>query len=495
MIRDGRRIDGRPWMVDLLRSNLMRFHLARAVIAVLVAAPLAAPLAAQARPAPSAAVRPFVAVDAQVVALTHVRLVDGTGAPARDDQTVIVRGTRIEAVGPSASTPVPRRARVLDLAGHTVIPGLVGLHEHTYFGGVGKTVQMNAGAYLYLAFGVTTAMTAGSQLAVQEVALKHSIDVGTMPGPRLLTGGPYIRGRGTGTDAFRGLDSPEAARSFVDMWAATGATWFKVLSGPADVLRWTLDAAHARGLHVSGHLCAVTFSDAAEMGIDVLQHGFITNSEYVPGKQPDVCPPDNQRAQADVDVESPAVRESIRRIVARGTPVVSTLGVYESFMPERALDPRAMEMLAPAARREVEANHAGLATSGFTVPQRLLTKMMRWERMFVDAGGLLGAGCDPWGTGFLPGFGDLRNYELLVQAGFTPEQAIQIMTLNGARILGEEARIGSVAAGKAADLVVIHGDPIATPSQIYEVTLVFRDGLGYDSARLREAARGKVGVF
>jgi hypothetical protein len=239
----------------------------------------------------------------------------------------------------------------------------------------------------------------------------------------------------------------------------------------------------------------VTFSEAAAMGIDALQHGFITNSEYVPGKQPDVCPPGNQRAQADVEVESPEVRESIRRIVAAGTPVVSTLGVYETFIPGRALDARALEMLAPDTRREVEANHAGLATSGFTVPERLLTKMMQWERAFVAAGGLLGAGCDPWGTGFLPGFGDLRNYELLVQAGFTAEQAIQVLTLNGARILGEESRIGSIAAGKAADLVVIRGNPVATPAQIYEVTLVFRDGVGYDSGRLREAARGKVGVF
>lgn len=247
---------------------------------------------------------------------------------------------------------------------------------------------------------------------------------------------------------------------------------------------------------MTGHLCAVTFGEAAEMGIDALQHGFITASEYVPGKQPDVCPRGNQLAQADVDVGSPAVQESIRRIAARGTPVVSTLGVYESFVPGRArLDPRALEMLAPATRREVEANHRGLESSGFTVPERLLRKMMEWERMFVAAGGLLGAGSDPWGTGFLPGFGNLRNYELLVEAGFTPEQAIQILTLNGARILGEEARIGSIAPGKAADLVVVRGDPLRAPSQVYEVTLVFRDGIGYDAARLREFARGKVGVY
>ena len=468
----------------------MRHTLASAVFATLAALPLAA----QQRPRVSPALRPFVAVDAPVVALTHVRLVDGTGAPARRNQTVVVRGGRIAAVGPSASTRVPRGARVLDLSGHTVIPGLVGLHEHTYFGGIRRTAPMYAGASLYLAMGVTTAMTAGSQLADQEVELKRLIDLGEMPGPRLLTGGPYLRGGSARTGPFRGVDSPQEAERVVGEWAGKGATWFKVLSGPSNPLQWVIDAAHRRGLHVSAHLCAVTFTEAAGMGIDALQHGFITNSEYVPGKQPDVCPPTNQRAQADVDVESPQVQESIRRIVASGTPSVSTLGVYESFIPGRPLDPRAMEMLAPETRREVEANHAALDTSSFSVPDRLLRKMMRWERDFVAAGGLLGAGCDPWGTGFLPGFGDLRNYELLVQAGFTPEQAIRIMTLNGARILHEEARVGSIAPGKAADLVVIRGDPVATPSQIYEVATVFRDGVGYDSGRLRAAARGKIGA-
>ena len=248
-----------------------------------------------------------------------------------------------------------------------------------------------------------------------------------MPGPRLHIAGPYIAAGTRRTGAFRGVDSPEEARRFVDEWAGKGATWFKVMSGPRDVLRWTIDAAHARGLRVTGHLCAVTFAEAAEMGIDALQHGFITDSEHVPGKQPDVCPRENQRAQADVDVASPAVQASIRRIVAGGTPVVSTLGVYESFVPGRArLDPRAMEMLAPAhAPRGGGGDHAQLAVASFNVPERLLMKMMRWERDFVAAGGLLGAGSDPWGTGFLPGFGNLRNYELLVEAGFTPEQAIR----------------------------------------------------------------------
>jgi enamidase len=216
-----------------------------------------------------------------------------------------------------------------------------------------------------------------------------------------------------------------------------GATWFKVQGDVTrDMLGAIIEAAHARGARVTGHLCSVTFTEAAALGIDALQHGFITNSDYVPGKEADRCPPENMRIQADVDVGSPAVQASIREIVSAGAAVV-TLAVYETFVPGRArLDSAAMEMLDPETRREVEANHAALADGGLTVPPRLLEKMMRWERDFVAAGGLLGAGSDPWGTGFLPGYGNMRNYELLREAGFTTGEAIRIMTLNGATIVG-----------------------------------------------------------
>jgi cytosine/adenosine deaminase-related metal-dependent hydrolase len=440
-------------------------------------------------------VAPFVSVDAPVVALTHVQLIDGTGSAARADQTVILRGDTIEAVGPSATTTPPAGARVLDLAGHTVIPGIVGLHEHTYFAGVRRLTPMNfSSPLLYLAYGVTTAMTAGSQLPYHELQLKRALEAGETPGPRLLIAGPYLQGPSR-NPMSRPVTTPEEARRVIGYWASEGATWVKFHgSVTRTVMGAGIEEAHARGLRVTGHLCAVTFTEAAALGIDLLQHGFITNSEYVPGKKPDICPPDNQKAQADVDVDSPAVQASIRAIVDRRTAVASTLAAYESFIPDRPLDPRGLEFLDPETRLEVEAIHAGLATADFNVPPRLLRKMMAWERAFVAAGGLLGAGVDPWGTGLLPGIGDLRNYELLVEAGFTPEQVVQIMTLNGARILGLDARVGSITPGKAADLAVIAGDPVRTPREGYNVVTVFKEGVGYDSARLRKAALGRVGL-
>jgi imidazolonepropionase-like amidohydrolase len=451
----------------------------------------------------SDAVRPFVSVDAAVVALTHIQLVDGTGAPAKADQTVILRNGTIDAVGASATTPVPPGAQELELPGHTVLPGQVALHEHTYFatidagsGGVERLTPMNrSGPLLYLAYGVTTAMTAGTPYPYQELNLKRAVDAGDIPGPRFLTTGIYLTGRSR-NPMFRSTTTPEEVRRVIAYWASEGATWIKFHTATTrELLKAGIEEAHARGLRVTGHLCAVTFTEASALGIDLLQHGLITNTEYVPNKEPDRCPPENQRAQADVDVSSPAVLQSIRTLVAARTPVASTLGAYETFIPGRlTLDARVLEPLEPEERKNVETVQKGLGGRDWALPPRMLTKMMEWERAFVAAGGLLGSGSDPWGTGNMPGVGNLRNYELLVEAGFTPEQATQIMTLNGARIIGEEQQLGSVTPGKTADLFVVEGDPVRTPADIYKVETVFRGGIGYDAARLRRAAAGLVGL-
>ena len=461
------------------------------LVALIVA--VVAPLAGQQRVAPYDL---FITVKGPLVALTHVRVVDGTGAAARPDQTVVLDGGKITAVGPFGTTRVPQAAQVLDLPNHTVIPGIVGLHEHTYFAGVQRVTQMtNSAPLAYLAYGVTTAMTAGSMLPYHELSLKRAVDARTIPGPRFLIAGPYLDGPASTNPMSLKVATPEAARRAVAYWAGEGATWVKFLGRVTrEVLQAGIQEAKSRGMRVTGHLCSVTFSEAAAMGIDLLQHGFITNSEYVPGKKPDECPAQNQRAQADVDVASPAVQASIRAIVQGRAAVASTLAVYETFVPGHRLDIDALQMLDEATRVEVQTANATLPSAEFTVSPQLLQKMMAWERAFVAAGGLLGAGVDPWGTGMLPGVGNLRNYELLVKAGFTAEQAVQIMTLNGARILGEEQRIGSIAVGKAADLVVIFGDPVGVPSDVYNVVTVFKDGVGFDSAQLRQEAKGRVGL-
>jgi len=458
----------------------------------------ALPLAAQGAAPLGPAVREFVVEDAGTLALRHVRLIDGTGAPVRDSQTVLVKDGRIVGVGDDALVPVPAGARELDLTGKTLIPGLVDLHGHTYFySSAGLTEMTVSGPRMYLAGGVTTIRTAGAQFPYAELNMKQDIDRGRAPGPRMLITGPYLDGIAAGPNRERRLANEEEARRVVAYWASEGATWLKFSGNvPKSVIGAAIEAAHEHGMKVTGHLCSVTFREAAALGIDNLEHGFITNSDFVPDKQPDLCPADNMAYQAKVDLASPVVDSVIRTLVADRVPLTSTLSVYELFVPGRArLPDAALAMLSPDARTAAERDLAAVnAGRAFAVPPVLFEKMKQFERMFVRAGGLLAAGVDPWGNGSLPGFGDHRNFELLVEAGFTPVEAVQIMTGHGATVLGLEREIGTVSVGKRADLVVLDGDPAARPADIRRVALVFRDGVGYDPAKLLASVRGMVGV-
>jgi hypothetical protein len=198
-----------------------------------------------------------------------------------------------------------------------------------------------------------------------------------------------------------------------------------------------------------------------------------------------------------VAIDGPEVQQTIGEMVKNRVAMSSTLAVYELSFPDRPpLEDRVLEALAPEAREEYlsarKETSARAATS--TMPD-LFRRAQQFERAFVKAGGLLGAGVDPTGMGgALPGYGDQRNYELLLEAGFSPVETIQIMTLNGARILGVDKQLGSVTAGKIADLVVIRGNPVATPGDIRQVTLVFKDGVGYDSPKLLASVKGVVGI-
>jgi hypothetical protein len=177
--------------------------------------------------------------------------------------------------------------------------------------------------------------------------------------------------------------------------------------------------------------------------------------------------------------------------------VTSTLPVFEAIVPGRPpLQRRVLDAMTPEARiayLRARANVSDNAARSYW--PALFKKEMQFELAFARAGGVLLAGLDPTGNGgVIAGFGDQREVELLVEAGFTPEEAIRIATLNGARFLGEDARIGTLASGKAADIVVIKGNPLADVSDIAKVEIVFKDGVGYDSAKLIESVKGLVGL-
>jgi imidazolonepropionase-like amidohydrolase len=466
------------------------------LIASLLCTPIA--LAAQSLATLSPDVRQFVTVAEPTVALTNVTVVDGTGAAPLAGRTIVIQNGRIVSVSASADAKIPAAARTIDLAGHTVIPGLVGLHNHTFYTTRGRSVQLQFSApRLYLGSGMTTIRTTGGTSPYHEINMKRGIDRGQIPGPRMHLTGPYLTGPG-GASTMAQIGSPEEARRIVNYWADEGVTWFKAYT---DISRETLGAAikaaHARGLKFTGHLCSVSFREAVRLGIDNLEHGLFTNSDYVPNRTLDQCPSDMRDSLLKVAIDGPEVQQTIGEMVKSKVALSSTLAVYELSYPDRPpLEDRVLEALAPEARDEylTTRKETSARAAQSTMPE-LFRKAQAFERAFVKAGGLLAAGVDPTGIGgALPGYGDQRNFELLIEAGFTPVEAIRIMTLNGATVLGVSDRLGSVAAGKIADLVVIRGNPVATPGDIRNVTIVFKDGVGYDSPKLLASVKGVVGI-
>ena len=428
----------------------------------------------------------YIRTEAPVIALTHVRVIDGTGAAAKDDQTIVVKDGKIQSVESSSSAKVPVNAQTMDLTGYTVLPGLVGMHDHMFFpmGGTPPMYSDMGSSFprLYLANGVTTIRTTGSVAPYTDLEIKKLIDAGRMIGPKMHITAPYLEGNGSFTPVMHTLADANDARRMVNFWADQGATSFKAyMNITRDELRAAVEEAHKRGLKVTGHLCSIGYKEAAEIGIDNLEHGLMADSEFVANKQPDQCPQGVSASLRQLDLSSAPVQEMIRFLVAKNVAITSTLPVFEAGSAPLSqngigaasalLNPRVMAVMSTDARVRYLQARARVSAQGDNVA--LLRKAMDFERAFVQAGGLLIAGLDPTGNGgIVAGFGDLREVELLVEAGFTPVEAIKIATLNGAKFLGEDARIGSITPGKQADLMVVKGNPASSIADIEKVEIV-----------------------
>jgi enamidase len=472
----------------------------RTVLATLVAILLPQPVAAQA-PTLSPQTRAFVTVDAPVVALTNARIIDGTGAPARDGQVIVIRDGLIQAVGDAGSVDIPDEAEVHDMAGRTVLPGYVMVHEHMFYpAGRGAYNSMTFSfPRLYLAGGVTTARTSGAMNPYADLNLKKAIDAGQVPGPKMDVTGPYLNGPGLPILAVKALSGPEDAKKMVAYWADEGVTSFKAYMQISRAeLKAAIDEAHSRGLKLTGHLCSVTFREAAELGIDDLEHGFTASTDFVPNKKPDECPPGNQRTQSllALDVNGPEVGDLIQHLVDHNVAITSTLPVFETYTPDRPPAPNgALDAMAAETRDQYLRTRTRVAVQENSPWSTLLYKEMELEKAFADAGGLLVVGTDPTGYGgVVAGFSNHRAVELLVEAGFSPVEAIKVATMNGAVYLEREDRVGTIAVGKAADLMIVEGDPSTDIADLNNVEIVFKDGVGYDSAKLIASVKGTVGL-
>jgi enamidase len=452
------------------------------------------------RPVLSRNVRQYVAVDTDVVALTHVRVIDGTGAQPREDQTLILRDGNIASVGSSASIAIPTGAQILDLKGKSVIPGLVMLHEHLFYpngpdayGNVSESFTR-----LYLAGGVTSMRTGGNMSGYGEINIAHSIARGDKPGPWIDATAPYLQGPGLGIGQLYQLKDADDARKLVSFWADAGATSFKAYM---NITRAELGAAvkeaHRRGLKVTGHLCSVIYKEAADLGIDNLEHGFFVATDFVADKKADVCPGQSvsMAAMNKEDPNSAEFRSLVAYLIAHHVAITSTLTVFETFTPGQPMPP-GLDVLDPILKQQFEKRYAAVQGNTKSVYPTLFAKDRAMELQFARAGGLLVAGTDPTGIGgVIAGYSNQRQVELLVGSGFTPLEAIKICTLNGATFLGRSARTGSIAAGKQADLVIVDGDPASNISDIRNVQMVFKQGVGYDPAKLIASVKGQVGLF
>jgi imidazolonepropionase-like amidohydrolase len=488
--------------MSFVQKNRPALRTQAGALAALASIALTSPaaLAAQSFDDLSPSTREFVSVSAPAVALVGVTVIDGTGADARTDQTIVLRDGRIEAVGASGDVAIPDDAEVHELPGHTVIPGMVGMHDHLFYSGGGREAQLSFSApRLYLGAGVTTIRTTGSQSPYSDLSLKDAVDGGQVPGPHIEITAPYITGPGDGVTDMAVVDNAEEARRFVEYWADEGATWIKAYTNISrESLGAAIEAAHARGLKVTGHLCSVTYREAVDLGIDNIEHGFLTATDFIEGKEPDGCPPNSMIATGTQgDPSGETAQALMRHMVDNGVGMTSTLAVIEPFIPERkVMEERTLELMSPEIREGYEQTRTMIETNpNWPFTNAMFEKALAFEKAFVDAGGTLAGGVDPTGTGgVIHGFGDQRNYELLVEAGLTPAQAVEAMSLNGARILERDGDLGSIETGKAADLVVLEGDLAADASVIRAVRIIFKNGVGYDPSKLIESTKGRVGV-
>jgi len=459
----------------------------------------------------SSDVAAFITVDTPVFVLNHVRVLDGTGAAPKEDQAIVVANGKIQSIGPVASAQIPRGALLLDRSGYTAIPGIVGMHDHLYYtnsisvqfagGRIGEPGLFVAeipytAPRLYLAAGVTTMRTTGSLEPYTDLKIKSRIDANQMPGPSIDATAPYLEGAPTVFAQMHELTGPDDAKRMVNYWAAEGMTSYKAyMNITREELGAAIQEAHAHKLKLTGHLCSVTWPEAVPLGIDDLEHGPVfADTEFVADKKPDVCPTGGSSSWAKQDINGSQVQELIRKLVSHHVAVTSTLPVFESSAPGRPkLQRRTLDAMSAESSQSYLTARANVPLD--SPMTALLRKEMDFEVAFAKAGGLLLAGPDPTGNGgVLPGFGDQREVELLVEAGFTPMEAIHIATENGAVYLGQQDRIGTLSAGKQADLVVIKGDPSKKIEEIENVETVFKAGIGYDSKKLIESVRGQVGI-
>jgi len=455
---------------------------AQATFAAAAALFLAGPAAAQSADGNAG----FLKAEGRSFVLENARVIDGTGAPARDNVTVVIDNGRISHVGDRPAT-IPAGAKRIDLSGRTILPGLVMMHEHiNYFSGAYVWDSMPGSVpKLLLAAGVTTARTAGAEAPQVDLNLKRRIDSGKAPGPRLFVSGAYLNGPEGGFLGDNVVRTAAEAAQVTGYWAARGATSMKVYSAISpDALRGAVEEANRRGIHVAGHLGEISCTEAANAGIHTIEHGLTSCAKDL-GVAPDAV------GSFRYDPSSDAAKRLIALLVGKGITIVATPPATEAYDPS----PDELSMLSPDQRQRYDEM---VRNPPPWIPSK--AAMQSWnaahrafERDFAAAGGRLLIGADASDFGVVPGFANHSAVIALVKAGFDPLEVIRFGSSDAAKFLGIGEGVGTVSPGMAADLLVVNGAPDRRIEDIRNVDYVFKDGIAYDPAKLRAAAKGMLG--
>ncbi len=350
------------------------------------------------------------------------------------------------------------------------------MHGHTHYGPSGPfvskpglpmiwAVPTPTTARLYLANGVTSARPAGTWEPDTDLNTKREIDAGNMPGPTLYVTGPFLDGstHPWSDNMYQNhvLSGPEDATREVNFWIDEGIMNFKAYQGvTTGELAAMVKAAHARGAKVEIHPCAVDWPEIIEIGADSIEHGILWDTEFTPGRKPDVCPPrmDTMKAIANLDIQSKPVQDDIHDLIQKHIAVTSTLTVDGRPTP-LPIQPGVLQVLSPTAlvnflaSRVQQGQNAGTSNPRAQLSAAVYGKEVAFEQAFVKAGGLLLAGPDSGQGGLLEGFGDLQELELLVTDDeFSPAQAVRIYSHNGAEWLGVGEKVGTIGGRQASGL-------------------------------------------
>lgn len=410
------------------------------------------------------------------------RVFDAEARRLRDGLAVLVENGRIRWVGPEAELRAPPSAEILDGAGQTLVPGLWDMHVHI----------AAADGLLDIASGVTTARDMGNDLDVV-VGLRRRFADGTLVGPRLFLAG-IIDGPGEyRAPAGLVVDDEAAARAAVDRLAGAGFEQVKIYSSlRPDLVAPIAREAHARGLRVTGHIPAgMTATQAVEAGYDELVHCYFLALNFMPDVKETRTPlrfTEPGRRAADLDLEDPRVKSFIALLLERHIVLDPTLARCESVFADRP--GRLSAMGAPVADRvPPQVRRSFLLGEGLPAPgelderyRRSLAKMIALTGAAAAAGVLVVAGTD-----HLPGIALVRELELHVAANIPPSEVLYMATLGAARVMRHDHELGSIEAGKQADLVLVKGNPLADIGALREVTAVVKDGIVYDLPALRAA--------